>query len=147
MDHRTYIDMTGLVVNHWTVLRLGDSSNGKKWWCLCKCGVEKQVQGEQFYADMGPRQDGTTLDRIEVNGNYEPGNCRWANAIQQQNNKRNNRVLEFQGRRQTVREWSREVDIHPNTLSDRLDRGWTVERALTETVDITRRWRDRQSAA
>lgn len=43
---------------------------------------------ENFYADMGERPEGKTLDRIDVNGHYEPGNCRWATPLEQRHNQR-----------------------------------------------------------
>lgn len=56
---------------------------------ICVCAQWSWPNGfERFLADMGQRPDGMSLDRINVNGNYEPGNCRWADDETQQSNKR-----------------------------------------------------------
>lgn len=89
-----------------------------------------------FYADMGPRPGPDySLERIDNNRGYEPGNCRWVRMNIQANNKRQNRVVEFQGRSQTLAQWAQEYGIDWHVLRARLDRyGWSIEEALTTPV-------------
>lgn len=70
-----------------------------------------------FIADMGPKPEGMSLDRIDVNGDYCPENCRWASALQQGRNKRNNRWVTILGERYIVAEAARLFGIPETTLS------------------------------
>jgi hypothetical protein len=98
---------------------------------------------ENFLADMGERPEGMTLDRIDSTGNYEPGNCRWATWITQENNRSINRLLTFDGRTMTTADWARESGISRHALFQRLKAGWSVERALTEPMKPDRRRKPR----
>lgn len=77
------------------------------------------------------QEKGYTLNRIDNNGNYEPGNVEWATKAEQANNRRSSRLLEYNEKRQTIAQWSAEIGIEQTTLSARLRMGWSIEKALT----------------
>jgi len=89
---------------------------------------------EEFLKDMGRCPPKLTIERIDNDGNYEPGNCKWATRFEQGKNKRNNHKITYQGQTKILRHWAALKGISEDTLFTRLDRGWSVNRALEEPI-------------
>jgi len=99
-----------------------------------------------FIEDMGAKpSDLHELDREDNDRGYEPGNCRWVLRSENNRNRRSNRIVEWQGQQKTLVEWCEITGLAFSTLKWRLDDGWSVDRAMTEsaTADAT----DRGTAA
>lgn len=89
---------------------------------------------KNFWTDMGDRPFGKTLDRINNDGNYEPGNVRWASRAEQNRNTRRNRIISIGGKSQCLMDWATEVGLNYETLRSRLASGISLELALSRKV-------------
>ena len=75
--------------------------------------------------------DDLSIDRIDNNKDYCPTNCRWMPMSKQQRNKRNNKLIEFNGETHCIAEWAEITGIASQTINSRLRYGWTIDEALT----------------
>jgi hypothetical protein len=93
---------------------------------------ERWAKFENFLSDMGPRPSPLhSIERMDNDGDYEPGNCRWATDVEQSNNRRSSLRLSFRGETRTAAQWDRYCGFRPATIWKRLNAGWTLERAIT----------------
>lgn len=92
-----------------------------------------------LWAQESGYSDGLSLDRIDNNAGYSPDNCRWATRTQQNRNTRRNRRITFNGETLTAAEWAQRFGISYSLLSNRLKRGWSIEKALTTEKQEHRR--------
>jgi hypothetical protein len=87
---------------------------------------------EEFILHVGPRPVGTSLDRIDNDGNYEIGNLRWATQKQQCQNKSNNKFFTFNGETLCAAEWDRKLGLADGSVARRINKyDWPLERALS----------------
>lgn len=96
---------------------------------------------ENFLEDMGPRPPGAPLEwsveRKDNDGPYAPGNCVWARALTQVNNRRTSRFITVGGVRKTISQWAVVRGINRTTIGMRLSRGWSPEQAVGGIITIT----------
>jgi hypothetical protein len=96
---------------------------------------ERWMDFSAFLADVGKKPGPDyTIERIDNNGNYEPGNCRWASRIEQNENRRSSRPLEWRGETRLLNDWGKLLGIDRRTLAHRLKAGWSIDKAFSTPV-------------
>ena len=105
---------------------------GERGIIVCQEWLEKNHGFINFYnwAMSNGWENGLTLDRIDVDGNYCPENCRWVNNLTQQRNKRDTVFIECDGLRLCMSEWAEKLHIPKSTLANRREKGWSDEEII-----------------
>lgn len=133
---------TGTILHHkWTGMRdRCNNPNSKQYSYYGGRGIRICDEWQNSFAAFrdwalsAGYKDGLSLDRIDVNGNYCPDNCRWISMAEQQANKRSNVRIEYNGETHTIAEWAEITGIDYKTLHRRISAGWEPEKALTQPV-------------
>ena len=93
---------------------------------------ERWKNFKNFLEDMGEAPMGMSIERKDNSKGYTPENCVWANSSQQMRNTKRTRILEFNGKKQCVMDWAKELGITESSLRERLTK-WPLEKALTQS--------------
>jgi len=105
---------------------------------ICEEWRENFESFEKWALQNGYRK-GLEIDRIDNEKGYYPQNCRWTIKKVQANNRRSNRIIEYQGKKRTMKEWAEITRINYATLKYRLSKGWSIEKALETPVKRRKR--------
>lgn len=100
---------------------------------------ERWMKFENLLEDMGRKPTPKhSIERKDRNGNYDPINCKWGTVEEQQNNKINNVLIRFNGETLSLAQWARKIGVSPCTIAYRINAGWTIEKAVTQTPNPTK---------
>lgn len=130
MTHtRLYVKWRGMIDRCYNKRTNGYENYGGRGIKVCN---EWRNDFKKFYewANKTGYKNGLTIDRIDVNKDYCPNNCRWATIKEQANNKRNNCYLTYNGKKRTLKQWSEKLNVKYATLKCRKDKGWKNEEIL-----------------
>lgn len=98
---------------------------------------ERWLEFANFYADMGARPQGMSIERRDVDGNYEPSNCEWMPLSDQANNKRRTVRVVLGGKEMSLSVACKQLGLNYNRIRDRIKTlGWTFERAISEPKKV-----------
>lgn len=102
---------------------------------MCDEWLNSPLEFAKWMNETKPKDGYYTIDRIDNDGPYSPENCKWSTRKEQQRNTSQNRILEFNGESHCMSEWAEIMGINYKLLSNRISKGWSIERALTEPVN------------
>ena len=97
---------------------------------VCKEWLNDKTKFFKWAIDNNYRDD-LTIDRIDVNGDYEPSNCKWSTKKQQARNRRTNKMIVYNGETHCLSEWCEILGLNYNKVKRRLQRGWSTKKAFT----------------
>lgn len=134
-NSKTYIVWRNMITRCTTPSNENYPYYGARGISICQEWI-KDFQAFYDYVSQLERfgEKGMTLDRIDADGNYEPGNLRWATPKEQNRNVRRNRLITFNGKTQCSAAWAEETGLKRATIENRLNLGWSAEKALTTPV-------------
>ena len=135
--------------SYWAMMQRCYNENSSKFGTYGGVGISVAERWKEsfqnFLADMGERPDGATIDRFpNQQGNYEPGNCRWATAEKQQQNIKSNRLITSGGRTMCASEWARALGVKPSVILYRINSGWSHDDAVSIVPRLGNRIKSKQ---
>jgi hypothetical protein len=130
-----YKSWTGAIARCYDVNNDSYEDYGGRGIAVCPRWLDEEQGYSNFLEDMGPRPKGTSLDRVDNGESYSPKNCRWATTKEQARNRRSSMMLTFNGETLAAAAWADRTGLSRACITQRINRGWSVEMALTRPAN------------